>query len=548
MFISKSNLFVLFWFLLNLLQITFTDLTSDEGYYWFYTTHLQWGYYDHPPLIALLVKLGTEIFPAETGVRFFNLVCLTAAVKLFLSLLPAVQRNSFTTFLLLISAPLLNYFSFIIFPDGPLLFAMMLFLVCYRKFLQNPSFKTSVFIGCSIALMMYSKYHGLLVVAFTVIANPKLIRSKWFWIAAAISFTLFLPHLWWQYQNDFPTLRYHLQGRTETFSFRFLPEFFSQQIVAISPALIMTMFFARAKDVFERTLLFIIFGTFIFFTFTAFKAFVHFHWTSIAVFPLLYFAAYFYHHEKRKKLMRYLVLPFVVIIIAARFVMLVDVGIKRVGEDYYHGRENWAAQIKSIAAGRPVFFPNNLREASLYQFYSGEMGVALYETAHKKSQYELWNYEDSLQHKNVLMLTKYPPSGSRQLKTAIGEILFISDLHDFRSYYNGVSIDISTAKRTEDAVTIIGIVKNQRNTNLNFDGAVPVQLIYFVKRSDELVTTDVVKTLTAADNLLPQQEKTFQVLVPLKELEKGNYQIVFGFRHSVLPDSYNSNAINIKVY
>ncbi|MGZ3939646.1 MAG: ArnT family glycosyltransferase, partial [Flavisolibacter sp.] len=38
-----------------------TGLDGDEAYYWTYSRHLQWGYFDHPPVVALSVKLG-ELF------------------------------------------------------------------------------------------------------------------------------------------------------------------------------------------------------------------------------------------------------------------------------------------------------------------------------------------------------------------------------------------------------------------------------------------------------------------------------------------------------
>ena len=37
-------------------------LTADEAYYWLWSKHLAFGYYDHPPMIAWLIRAGTEIF------------------------------------------------------------------------------------------------------------------------------------------------------------------------------------------------------------------------------------------------------------------------------------------------------------------------------------------------------------------------------------------------------------------------------------------------------------------------------------------------------
>lgn len=56
-------LFYGLWLLLGLLQAGLTELQDDEAYYWVFSRHLDWGYFDHPPMTALLVKAGYAIFP-----------------------------------------------------------------------------------------------------------------------------------------------------------------------------------------------------------------------------------------------------------------------------------------------------------------------------------------------------------------------------------------------------------------------------------------------------------------------------------------------------
>ena len=50
-------------------------LSFDEAYYWRWSQHLALGYWDHPPLIAYVIRLGTLIFgDTEFGVRFIPLL------------------------------------------------------------------------------------------------------------------------------------------------------------------------------------------------------------------------------------------------------------------------------------------------------------------------------------------------------------------------------------------------------------------------------------------------------------------------------------------
>jgi len=67
-------LFYTAWIILGLIQSGLTELQDDEAYYWVYSKYLSWGYFDHPPMIAVLVKMGYAIFPNELGVRLFPLL------------------------------------------------------------------------------------------------------------------------------------------------------------------------------------------------------------------------------------------------------------------------------------------------------------------------------------------------------------------------------------------------------------------------------------------------------------------------------------------
>ncbi|WP_121352868.1 ArnT family glycosyltransferase [Flavisolibacter nicotianae] len=533
--------FLLFWLVLNLLQVAFMELTSDEGYYWFYAQHLQWGYYDHPPLVAVMIRLGSFLFPGELGVRFFNVLLSTAALALFFSLLPERIKHTNRTYLVMLSAPLLHYLTFLVFPDGPLLTFSLLFLVVYKQFVKEKNLATSLLLGVSLALMAYAKYHGSLVLLFTVMANPRLLKQGYFYLSLLVAAVLFLPHLWWQYQHAFPTLKYHLSGRTSQWSFRHVGEYVSQQIVAIGPGLIFLPFVCRAKDVFERTLRFIIIGTLLFFLVSSFKTFVHFHWTSIALFPLLYFAVDYYNRPEKTTLFRWLILPFVVLFFLARLLLMIPlIPGMHVGEDVYHGRKAWAKELSIVAGNKPVFMPNNLRESSLYSFYSGKQGVTLYNRPAKKSQYELWGYEDSLQGKDVLLVTKYPFAGSTEWKTAIGQTFFYTTISSFQSFYTGITLKpvLPVVRRADTALHVVLEIENERRWPVNFaNGSETTSIICSIEKDNRVIRADAVAVVSGTDPIPAKGSRQKELDIPLKELPKGEYQIYFGIRTGLLPDA-----------
>src|SRR6056297_3894152 len=64
-------------FALNLIQASITELIYDEAYYWYYAQDMAWGYFDHPSMVAFLIKISGFLFDGELGVRFMS--CLLSA-------------------------------------------------------------------------------------------------------------------------------------------------------------------------------------------------------------------------------------------------------------------------------------------------------------------------------------------------------------------------------------------------------------------------------------------------------------------------------------
>lgn len=73
-------------FVLNLVQASITELIYDEAYYWYYAQNLSWGYFDHPSMVAFLIKLSSLFFDGELGVRFMSTI-LSAGTYILLWLL-----------------------------------------------------------------------------------------------------------------------------------------------------------------------------------------------------------------------------------------------------------------------------------------------------------------------------------------------------------------------------------------------------------------------------------------------------------------------------
>src|SRR6185312_6878201 len=73
--VRNTSLTILALVALRLVAAAWTPITFDEAYYWMWSKHLAGGYYDHPPMVALVIRAGTMIAgDTELGVRLVSIL------------------------------------------------------------------------------------------------------------------------------------------------------------------------------------------------------------------------------------------------------------------------------------------------------------------------------------------------------------------------------------------------------------------------------------------------------------------------------------------
>jgi 4-amino-4-deoxy-L-arabinose transferase-like glycosyltransferase len=205
-------------------------LFPDETYYWDWSRRLQGGYFDHPPMIALLIRSGTGSFPlfgeapSPVAVRFFSL--LAGAVAMLAAAATARRlagaRAAMIAALSFAIMPLAAAGLVLATPDAPLLaFEAIALYAVVRALEVAPHTSASLAwwsaAGVAIGLAFASKYTSIffpLSVALAVVLRPSLrvrLREPGPYVACVLAVLVFAPVLAWNARHDWISFRFQLE-------------------------------------------------------------------------------------------------------------------------------------------------------------------------------------------------------------------------------------------------------------------------------------------------------------------------------------------------
>lgn len=549
-------LFLLVWFVLNVLQAAFTYLDPDEAYYWMYTNALDWGYFDHPPAIAVLIKMGYILINNELGVRFF--VIITQLVSFYgiwiLVGKPQRKQEVWTLIALIISMPMLHVYGFVATPDAPLLLCTVWFLVQYKRFTENDNWLNTLLLGACMAALLYSKYHGILLIFFVLLSNLKLLLHPKFYIASIFGALLFFPHLYWQYVNDFPSFRYHLIGRDDPYELKHTINYIINQLIIFNPFLflmfLIALFRQVNKDKLYRAFLFIIFGFWIFFLYATSKGHVEPQWTVVLTIPFIVIAwRYAVNNLKFSKWI------FRFAIITAGMLFIIRVGLLQWNP--FHVKTNfhrvaWISELQEKSSGMPLVFENSYRDPSMYTFYTGSQAYTFTDVNYRRSQFDLWDWEKTLHNKTVLFAgqEKWACSNCEILKLE-RKILKVKQIDSLQISqkitfeYHNVSQKWVAGQTVEVPVTIRNPYAHAVHFGRKKMSLQPVAIFY--SSYEEKVKGVSHLKLENFDVLQPHEVRTLRAQFTVPNQLNGEYIFALGIRTGDLPPSFNSHFTTVEV-
>ncbi|HEY0267188.1 MAG TPA: glycosyltransferase family 39 protein [Rhizomicrobium sp.] len=250
--VRVSAALVMLLILLRAVMAAVLPLSADEAYYWLWSLHPAAGYFDHPPMIAWLIRAGT-VLSGDTpfGVRLAG-VLLSLPASWFVwraaaLILKDETKAALATLLfnltLMASVELLAAT-----PDMPSLVTSAAFVWALANVQNSGNGKWWLAVGIAAGLGLLSKYSALFLGLGALVwlvadarARPWL-KSPWPYAGAALALLIFAPNLLWQARHHWETFAFQF-GRTADghLTLRFLGEFLAAQFGLASPLIFVLM-------------------------------------------------------------------------------------------------------------------------------------------------------------------------------------------------------------------------------------------------------------------------------------------------------------------
>jgi 4-amino-4-deoxy-L-arabinose transferase-like glycosyltransferase len=225
---------------------TTTPLSYDEAYYWLWSRHLASGYYDHPPLIAFLIRGGTALFgDTSIGVRLLPwLLSATASLAVWRAgaILLKNEYAGALAALIFNLMPMVGVESLVATPDAPQIAAAAWLMLALAKVAETGRGPWWIAAGIAAGFALLSKYTafflgaGILVWLALVPEQRRWFASFWPYIGATIALLMFLPVVLWNAEHGWVSFAAQF-GRLEAggFTLRYLGEFLAGQVALATP-------------------------------------------------------------------------------------------------------------------------------------------------------------------------------------------------------------------------------------------------------------------------------------------------------------------------
>ena len=313
---TREKIVLLLFALFNIITNNFIPFYSDETYYWIWSKKLALSYFDHPPMVAYLIKMTTLFGDSHMEVRLAAPLLMSASAYVLYKLAYEMfdKKVAVYTLYIFLSGIIVQGGYTLMTPDIPLIFFWTLTLYFIYLYIDNRSSKYAIFVGISAGMLLLSKYTGVLLlvsmIIYMLLYKREILKDRYFYYMLIICFVVFSPVLYWNYLHDFVSFKFQIGHGVATQKI-FRPDdlwkFVGAQLLLFHPLYLMPLFYfvIKDKDIFsaKKAYLFISFifplGFFIYFS--AYKH-ANAQWAAPAYLSASILLAYYLAQRDAKRL------------------------------------------------------------------------------------------------------------------------------------------------------------------------------------------------------------------------------------------------------
>lgn len=221
------------------------QLHPDEAYYWLWARHLDWGYFDHAPMIGYLIRTTTVFADSEAWVRLSGtLATLTVSVliwRLAVQMFLSTQVAS-ASVLLFNAFPMTALGLLIVTPDVPVFVCWALCVYLFWQIVQTGQARWWYALGLGAGLALLSKYTAVLllpcVFLYLLVSEERRWLKTWHpYLALLLTALVFMPVVYWNSQHEWISFRYQLGHglKGEGYALERVGEYLAGQAVIVGP-------------------------------------------------------------------------------------------------------------------------------------------------------------------------------------------------------------------------------------------------------------------------------------------------------------------------
>ncbi len=547
--------FILVWITINIVQASLTGVYPDEAYYWIFSRDLQWGYFDHPPVVALSIRLGELIGHGSLFTRIGTVLLSGGSIFFLYKALPVAFTNIRIFITCFVSVAIFHIYGFIATPDGPLFFFTTVFFYAYKKYLHADNLKSCFLLSVSIVGMLYSKYHGVLPLFFVFLSNSKLVSKRSAWAVVAVVIVALLPHVYWQYLHEWPTPKYHLYDRvasayhiSKTTNY-VLGQLLVWGLLTAIPAFYL-IYRNSSKDLYLKANGYTLYGVLIFFFLFSFKSSIEPHWTLVAgpSFIILLVSAFPKASQRMKTIFTRLAIANVILMLLVRLLLFIPIPpiIRAVHLKALFYGKTWADSIHKYAGSTPVVFIDSYALPSLYAYYHPEVQSTSVNTInYRKNHFTISGDELKVHNKKTFVQVARKIDHADLDVTTPYTNTYLHLVDSFKAI-NALKVRWSNKiKKGIPGQQVEGIVSivNRSGELLLFAPGLKLNYSFFETRKERVTSPDL---LLSETQFLPNQPITAKIPLRLPS-QPGNYRLVFSLKYFPFEGTLASDYFDVRV-